>query len=179
MGKPINDLTGKEFGRLLVIRRHYYIDVEDFCKRKPSKCRKGSPLWHCECICGEMVVASSALLSTGRKKSCGCLRSENATESIKKIWNKEIQPLKPGERYGRLTVIRRCKENAKNGHPRYECLCDCGKTTITRGYSVRKGATRSCGCLRKEKFMKVQQKLNEERRKRKEQSKAVEREFSG
>lgn len=32
----------------------------------------------------------------------------------------------------------------------WECKCDCGNTVITSGSAMRKGHTKSCGCLQKE-----------------------------
>lgn len=54
-----------------------------------------------------------------------------------------------GNQYGRLTVIRRA-ENDKNGTPKWVCRCSCGATTIVYGHHLRSGATKSCGCLRRE-----------------------------
>lgn len=51
-----------------------------------------------------------------------------------------------GQRFGRLMVIGRAKNN-KEGKPCWICYCDCGNTTIVSGYCLRKGDTRSCGCL--------------------------------
>lgn len=53
-----------------------------------------------------------------------------------------------GNRYGRLTVIKRVLISDKRA--RWECKCDCGETTVVRGSSLRNGNTRSCGCLRAE-----------------------------
>jgi hypothetical protein len=51
-----------------------------------------------------------------------------------------------GMTFGSLTVVRRApKESRKD--PKWECLCACGRTHITRGVSLRKGDTRSCGCV--------------------------------
>lgn len=55
-----------------------------------------------------------------------------------------------GKRHGRLTVIERV-ENATNGDAMWKCRCDCGKETIVRGRNLRKGHTKSCGCLHDEK----------------------------
>lgn len=49
-----------------------------------------------------------------------------------------------GNRFGRLSVIR---EVEKQGYYRFfECLCDCGNTTIVSMSNLRKGTTQSCGC---------------------------------
>jgi len=53
-----------------------------------------------------------------------------------------------GKRFGRLLVIK--YSHKKEGHIFWECNCDCGRIHITRGGSLRSGATKSCGCLRKE-----------------------------
>ncbi len=54
-----------------------------------------------------------------------------------------------GQRFGRLTVIER-GENDKRGEIRWLCRCDCGNLKVVYGSLLRKGKTRSCGCLRKE-----------------------------
>lgn len=51
-----------------------------------------------------------------------------------------------GKRFGKLTVICRV-ENNKHGQPQWRCHCDCGKETIVVGQKLRKGITKSCGCL--------------------------------
>lgn len=61
-----------------------------------------------------------------------------------------------GERFDRLKVVAR----AEDYHPRnapenrltqWVCDCDCGATgIIVIGANLRKGHTRSCGCLRRE-----------------------------
>jgi len=56
--------------------------------------------------------------------------------------------INPGDRFGRLTIIREV-ETIKWSR-RFECLCDCGKITITRLHSLRLGLTQSCGCLNRE-----------------------------
>ena len=51
-----------------------------------------------------------------------------------------------GQRSGRLTVMRHAGKSA-HGSVMWECQCDCGKGKTIAGASLRKGATRSCGCL--------------------------------
>ena len=51
-----------------------------------------------------------------------------------------------GKRYTRLVVIDQAPSDA-NGNARWNCICDCGKTTVSHGFSLRNGASKSCGCL--------------------------------
>lgn len=51
-----------------------------------------------------------------------------------------------GQRFGRLTVIRK-DGNVVNGNAIWLCQCDCGNRTRTDGAKLRKGRTVSCGCF--------------------------------
>ena len=53
-----------------------------------------------------------------------------------------------GQKFGRLTVISRA-ENVKR-LTRWNCICECGNSTVVYGGHLRSGATKSCGCLCKE-----------------------------
>lgn len=59
--KPV-DLTGKRFGRLLVIERCGHIGK--------------NRAWTCVCDCGETRKVTSGALTSGHSKSCGCLQRE-------------------------------------------------------------------------------------------------------
>lgn len=52
------------------------------------------------------------------------------------------------QRFGRLVVTKRAKHPTKLSS--WECKCDCGNTCIVSSGELRKGQTKSCGCLRKE-----------------------------
>ncbi|MDV0431668.1 alcohol dehydrogenase [Lactiplantibacillus sp. DA1] len=52
-----------------------------------------------------------------------------------------------GETFSRLTVIERA-ESAPNGNARWLCQCSCGRQVVVDSYRLRKGITKSCGCLR-------------------------------
>lgn len=54
----------------------------------------------------------------------------------------------PGDRYMRLTLVRPVESVGYS--KRWECLCDCGKTTIAYQANLRKGHTSSCGCYGKQ-----------------------------
>lgn len=53
-----------------------------------------------------------------------------------------------GQRFGRLTVIE--KVASKNSNAKWKCRCDCGRYTEVLGTTLRRGESKSCGCLRKE-----------------------------
>jgi hypothetical protein len=57
------DITGKRFGRLLVIEKY-------------RSSQKGIMLWKCRCDCGAYKVVRGSSLRTGVSKSCGCLQRE-------------------------------------------------------------------------------------------------------
>ena len=54
----------------------------------------------------------------------------------------------PGTIFGRLTVQARVQTTLGW---RYACQCSCGGTAVVYGWCLKKGATRSCGCIRSEK----------------------------
>lgn len=65
-----------------------------------------------------------------------------------------------GQRYGRLTVISRGERRGKYTGAFWLCRCDCGNTVTVSGRELRKGDTRSCGCLYRETRRKApEQKL--------------------
>jgi hypothetical protein len=63
--RPIIDLQGHRFGRLVVTR--YECIGEN-----------GGAVWSCRCECGRTTTAMSSNLRSGQVKSCGCLRRDTA-----------------------------------------------------------------------------------------------------
>ena len=61
-----NDLTGRRFGRLLVIA-------------ESGRDKHKNVTWLCRCSCGKEVVKTSGNLVTGHTLSCGCLASERTS----------------------------------------------------------------------------------------------------
>ncbi len=53
----------------------------------------------------------------------------------------------PGEQIGRLTVVRRAPDRIIR---QYICQCSCGRVRMLTSDALKRGHTRSCGCLRKE-----------------------------
>lgn len=53
-----------------------------------------------------------------------------------------------GKRFGRLTILK--FSHKTNWKKYYLCQCDCGNKKAIYDYSLKKGETKSCGCLYKE-----------------------------
>ena len=50
-----------------------------------------------------------------------------------------------GKKFGRLQIIEFAY--TKNGNAYWLCKCDCGNTKAVNGINIRRGDSRSCGCL--------------------------------
>ncbi len=51
-----------------------------------------------------------------------------------------------GKRYGILLVVDRSRNNLYS-NATWNCICDCGKRAVVTGVSLRRGDTKSCGCI--------------------------------
>ena len=71
------DLTGKKFGRLLVV---------GLAENKGKK-----RMWQCVCDCGKETTVSTSNLTCGHTLSCGCYCSERTHDARKKYNDYEIQ----------------------------------------------------------------------------------------
>lgn len=58
------DLTGRRFGKLLVLK------IDESTSDDLKNCS-----WICQCDCGNQIIETGRNLRRGHKKSCGCLRS--------------------------------------------------------------------------------------------------------
>ena len=67
---PLVDLTGKRFGRFLVLRQGERVS--------------GKIGWVCQCDCGTIKLVPGGNLTKGLTKSCGCLRKEMMKEKATK-----------------------------------------------------------------------------------------------
>lgn len=67
------DLTGKRFGRLLVVSRNKQ-KQDDYLKQTGNN----KAFWNCKCDCGNTVVVSGSSLKNriSPTRSCGCLQKE-------------------------------------------------------------------------------------------------------
>lgn len=57
--------------------------------------------------------------------------------------------MKEGDKFGRLTAVRKLEDRV------WEFMCDCGMRHLSFETNVINGATKSCGCLKKERLQKM------------------------
>ena len=126
------DLTDQDFGYWHVLKR--------------AENRNGRAYWLCKCTaCGKEKEVAGAHLRGGRSTNCGCVRMEKMRQAS--IKNEQ------GKTYGFLYVERMATEEEKPRNDRtgiyWNCTCQkCGrKNVIIFGDYLRKGETKSCGCI--------------------------------
>jgi hypothetical protein len=117
MARPLDDISGKKFGKLTAIR---------FIERKNNK-----TYWACICDCDTFkeIIVKKEFLQNGNKKSCGCLNRKNLI----------------GLKFGKWTVINFAYVD-HNSKARWNCQCDCGnfsKNPIIAS-KLTTGKTKSC-----------------------------------
>ena len=57
-------------------------------------------------------------------------------------------------KFGRLTAIKEVGRT-KSGNALWLCTCDCGGEKIVSSYSLRRGNTQSCGCIKREQILEM------------------------
>ena len=131
MAKLIN-LIGQKFDKLLVLEK--------------AESRKKHVYWKCLCDCGNICEQSSEYLKKqGLPRDCGC--SKKINQKKKRQEEKETRLI--GQRFGRLTVIKRTDNKTKNNKCYYWlCQCDCGNLKEVPSEYLYSGHTQSCGCLK-------------------------------
>jgi hypothetical protein len=136
------DITGQRFGRLIVLGRAD---------------KKGSHvMWYCQCDCRKETIIAGDRLRTGKTKSCGCLLNESRHTAIH---GKNLL----GQRFGRLYVVSEDKRKTNNQR-RWNCQCTCGRIVSVLSQNLRRGTTKSCGCIKTGRHSTPRSKLNRTRR---------------
>ena len=123
------DLTGRRFGRLVVMYR-----------AENSEC--GRTRWHCKCDCGNEVDVLACSLKNGSRESCGCLHFERCRETQEK---NRIDLT--GQVFGRWTVLYRTSDN------KWRCRCECGTERDVVYSNLVRGLSTSCGCYASEQLV--------------------------
>lgn len=121
------DITNKKFNKLTVLE---YSHTN----------KQGRACWKCECDCPNktIVIVSRTNLVNGNTKSCGCLKYESRYEDL------------TGQKFGKLIVIKKSEKRTNSGKIKWTCECSCIKRTILDviGATLKRGTTRSCGCVK-------------------------------
>ena len=117
----MKDLTGKRFGKLVVIKRTI----------APNGAREA--YWECQCDCGNITNVRGTHLRQGKIVSCGCYGKGYNRKDL------------TGLRFGKLLVIKEVETETKGTS--WLCKCDCGKDTIVKTADLLRGYTQSCGCI--------------------------------
>lgn len=125
MRKPDDKMVGLKFGKLIVVRYSHHN------KRKEQ-------IWLCLCECGQHTKVKTYNLTSGRTKSCGCIKRGSKPVDL------------TGQKFHFLTVIE-LDDISKWREYHYKCRCDCGNTTIVSRSHLISGATKSCGCWQRDK----------------------------
>ena len=125
-GNVAEDLTGRVFGYLTVIRR------------MPNK--KGRTCWLCRCECGREKEVFARDLKAGKVKSCGCLMHKREYKRTDLT----------GQRFGRLMAKEPTERRDRNGSIYWRCICDCGNEAEVTESALVGGNCLSCGCLKRE-----------------------------
>lgn len=97
------DLRGRVFERLTV-------EVED-------KSKSGKARWKCVCVCGGTAFADTNTLTSGHKRSCGCLMRE--AQAAPKPYKRTHGMSKHPVRAVWSTMLARCRNSKNNSYKRY------------------------------------------------------------
>lgn len=114
-----NTIASLRFGRLLAVQR---LDAYK---------------WLFKCDCGNDYIGRKSPVVKGDVVSCGCK------------WKEVITGAKcdyTGMRFGALTALKPVR--SKKGDWRWLFQCDCGKEKTCLASNVKRGLTRSCGCMK-------------------------------
>lgn len=99
--KTPEDLTGRRFGRLVVLAK---------TERQTGRCY----FWRCRCDCGKEKDVLSSRLKDGTTRSCGCLIDETLRKDV------------TDRRYGHLTAVRKTEKRGLHNSTIWVWRCDCG-----------------------------------------------------
>lgn len=121
----LQDLTGKKYGKLIVMYQS-----ENHISKNGNK----RVVWHCKCDCGNEVDVMALNLTRRHTTSCGCARVDGRKRISRDI---------TGQRFGHLVGIK--KVESKNGQTRWLFQCDCGNSVECYLSNVTTGKTKSCG----------------------------------
>lgn len=126
--KPL--VVGEKFGKLTILE-----------KVKPKSKTDKHAYYRTICDCGkERIVSSTYLRKTNFAKCKECTKFETIQNSL----------IKPGAKYGELTVIQYVGKKENDNHFNYLVKCECGNTELIKGTLLVTGKRKCCkDCSRK------------------------------
>lgn len=80
-GSGLIDLTGKRFGKLIVIER-----TEDYVCKHKVKGILATPQWLCQCDCGNIIISQGGNLRRGSTTNCGCENTKSKGEILVSVF---------------------------------------------------------------------------------------------
>lgn len=97
--QPTAEILATKYGLLTPMHELQYTDRRKF---------------ECKCDCGGTKIALLTSLKTGKTKSCGCLQKNARKHNIQ-----------PGDKFGRLTVVKEGERVGPAGAKQKTWLCEC------------------------------------------------------
>jgi hypothetical protein len=116
----VDDLTGRRFGRLVVI------DYDGMNSRHIT-------LWRCKCDCSREKVVQRGALLNGTTWRCG----RNCPFDTGMF---------PGATFGALMLLRIVRESTTQTDETWLCRCECGNEVEVTTRKLRRHVVTSCGC---------------------------------
>lgn len=120
--KPVEDLVGKKFNHLTVIKY------------------AGHGRWECKCDCDgplkDKIIVTTTALKNGYVKSCGHLAYE-PKESYTAIDVTNV-------RSGMLVAIEPTNKRNNRGQVYWKCRCDCGNISYVVATNIKLGLVKAC-----------------------------------
>jgi HNH endonuclease len=108
--RPRIELSGKRFGRLLVLGL------------SPKRCKGRDRMWLCRCECGEEVIVVQRSLRRGVSNSCGCLMREL---SARRMTTHGMYDCRSAQKHGAVFVrFNKLDVFEEAGWRCYICGCD-------------------------------------------------------
>lgn len=101
---------------------------------------RSAVVWRCKCDCGAEVMVESRRLKPGLVYSCGCMDNPDDLSGKKDL---------TGLQFGKLTVIEKSANRAKDRNPLWICQCEYGNQIETTKRRLIQGNIQSCGCGKK------------------------------
>lgn len=98
--QAVQNLTGKQFGKLTVVR--------------PLNENFTSTVWQCKCLCGKTTFASTNALTAGNTTSCGC-GSDEKSQPATVDYGVDLK----GMRFGWLTVLEPLEQRKSKKKERF------------------------------------------------------------